>query len=112
MMFIIVDLPEPLAPIRATNSPGKISRVTPLDGFHVDLAGVVGFVDVFEFDDRLHANASHLAAAAPAAAAPPNPPPPPPNGLFPAGAAATSACGNLTAVTTRSPSFRPSVISV
>ena len=29
MMFIIVDLPEPLAPMMATNSPGSISRVTP-----------------------------------------------------------------------------------
>jgi len=29
MVFIKVDFPEPLAPMIATNSPGKMSSVTP-----------------------------------------------------------------------------------
>jgi hypothetical protein len=29
MMFIVVDLPEPEAPMMATNSPSRMSSVTP-----------------------------------------------------------------------------------
>ncbi len=51
MIFIIVDLPEPLAPIMATNSPDDIHG-NPANREYVDLAGVIGLMNVIQFDDR------------------------------------------------------------
>ena len=48
MMFMSVDLPEPLAPMMATNSPGLDLRRDAPHRMHVHLAGVVHLVDVLE----------------------------------------------------------------
>ena len=41
MMFIMVDLPEPLAPITATNSVAKPPDVARVEGLAAPLAGVL-----------------------------------------------------------------------
>ena len=51
IMFIIVDLPEPLAPMMATNSPREDLQRNAAHGVHVHLAGVIRLVDVVELDD-------------------------------------------------------------
>jgi hypothetical protein len=54
MVFIMVDLPEPLAPMIATNSPGRIGEVHAADGMDFERAVPVGAPEVLEFDDGLH----------------------------------------------------------
>ena len=53
-MFINVDLPEPLEPMMATNSPGKISQRDASHGMNVHFARVIGLVDFVELDDGIH----------------------------------------------------------
>ena len=53
-MFISVDLPEPLAPMIATNSPAVDLQRDAAHGVHRHLAGVVDLVDVLDFDDGRH----------------------------------------------------------
>ena len=63
MIFINVDLPEPLAPMMATNSPGWIVGETPR-GAHIHLAGVIGLLDLVELNDSVHPDYRRGEAAA------------------------------------------------
>ena len=51
MMFISVDLPDPDAPMTATNSPGRSQRHS-AQRVHLNLAQIVGLEDAFEPDGR------------------------------------------------------------
>ena len=44
-----VVLPEPEVPMRATNSPWDTVREMPLQHRHVDLAQVIGLINVLQF---------------------------------------------------------------
>ena len=52
-MFISVDLPEPLEPMKATNSPLPNLKRNAAHGVHLHFAGVVNLVDVFQPNDCL-----------------------------------------------------------
>ena len=64
MMFIVVDLPEPDAPMIATNSPSRIVSETPRKRVHINIAHRVGLVDVIQLNHR-----ARFRLLAPAAAA-------------------------------------------
>ena len=69
-MFIRVDLPEPLEPMNATNSPRCDLERDAAHGMHFHFAGAVGLVDVFQ-PERLRRSADSRSCArnrAPAAA--------------------------------------------
>ena len=50
-MFIRVDLPEPLEPMKATNSPRRDFERNAAHGMHFHLAGVVDLVHVLQPND-------------------------------------------------------------
>jgi hypothetical protein len=50
-MFMHVDLPEPLGPITATNSPARIVRSTPSSARTSLEAGAVYLVDALHLED-------------------------------------------------------------
>ena len=52
MMFISVDLPEPDAPMIATNSPSSMVRVDAAERVHLVVAHDVGPGDVLQPDER------------------------------------------------------------
>ena len=54
-MFIIGDLPEPEAPMMATNSPAWIIKRHSTHGMHLHFTAIVGLAKIFEVDDgRAH----------------------------------------------------------
>ena len=52
MMFIVVDFPEPDAPMIATNSPSRIVSETPRKRVNFNIAHRVGLVNVIQLDHR------------------------------------------------------------
>ncbi len=102
-IFIKVDLPEPLAPINATNSPRWISSETPRTArTSISPARYVFSTSINRTTSPLFMSilASHHGKRRG----------PPPNGL--AGGEAAAVVDVSSAVTTRSPSFKPSTTSV
>ena len=103
-MFINVLLPEPLEPMMATNSPGKIVQRNAAHGMNVHFAGVIRLVDVVELDDGfgLHGNLLQLNRQRRAGIRRRtdwNSPPP-------------AASGSITPVTTFAPASKPETTSV
>ena len=82
-MFIRVDLPEPLEPMKATNSPRANLQRDAAHGVHLHLAGAVGLVHVLQPNDS--SVPGHLDSLEPALL-------PPAEGLFAGCAASTLPC--------------------
>ena len=99
-MFISVDLPEPDAPMIATNSPGCDRERHAAQRVHLDVAHLVDLGDRFDLDDRGRTSVAghqNIRLNAPA----------------PAGRCGLPSPLTSASVTTRSPSFSsPASISV
>ncbi len=52
MMFIVVDLPEPDAPMIATNSPSRIVERDSAQRVHFNITHRVGLVNVVQLNHR------------------------------------------------------------
>ena len=52
-MFIAVDLPEPLGPMMATNSPASMSRSMPRNAWKLAVPAAVGLGHAAQADQRL-----------------------------------------------------------
>ena len=103
-MFIIVDLPEPLDPMNATNSPGWDRERHAADGVYLAIAGAVDLLDVDQINEGSHGKLLGRMEARTNVDHPAAPPKPPP--------ADFDEVPLNTATTTWSPAFKPPSTSV